>query len=64
MPSRFIVDGKSIRDEKNISMAFNCYFAAIGEQMADSLPDILGYETYLKDKGSLNGFMFMLYTVA
>ena len=64
MPSRFIVGGKSIRDKKNISMAFNRSFAAIREQMADSLPDILGYDTYLKDKGSLNGFMFMPYTVA
>ena len=37
MPSSFTVDGKSIRDKKNILMAFDHYFVAIGDQLADSL---------------------------
>ena len=32
----------------NIAKAFNEYFASIGTEMADSLPAVDGYETYLK----------------
>ena len=48
MPNRFIIDGKSVRDKKNIAEAFNSYFCSIGTEMADALPNVPGYETYLK----------------
>ena len=48
MPNRFIIDGTSVRDKKNIAEAFNIYFCSIGKEMADTLPDVTGYETYLK----------------
>ena len=48
MPNRFIIDGKSVRDKKNIAQAFNSYFCSIGTEMADALPDVPGYEKYLE----------------
>ena len=48
MPNIFIIDGKSVRDKKNIAEAFNIYFSSIGTEMADALPNVTGYETYLK----------------
>ena len=48
MPNRFIINGEMIRNKKNISSAFNKYFASIGTEMADSLPTVPGYEEYLK----------------
>ena len=40
---------QTIRKKKtNIAKAFNEYFASIGTEMADSLPNMDGYETYLK----------------
>ena len=47
MPNRFIIDGASIRNKKNIANAFNSYFASIGEQMADSMPSEDGFEEYI-----------------
>ena len=47
MPSTFNIDGKTVKNKKNIACAFNSYFASIGKEMADSLPDTLGYEQYL-----------------
>ena len=35
MPNRFIIDGKSVRDKKNIAQAFNSYFCSIGTEMAE-----------------------------
>ena len=34
--------------QKNIANAFNSYFASIGKDMADSLPDVPGYEDHLE----------------
>ena len=51
MPNRFIIDGKLVR-KKNIAEAFNIYFCSIGTEMADALPDVTGYETYLKKAGT------------
>ena len=48
LPNRFIINGEMIRNKKNISSAFNRYFASIGTEMADSLPTVPGYEDYLK----------------
>ena len=47
MPNRFIIDNKHIRDKKNIANAFNAYFASIGKEMADQLPDEEGFEEYI-----------------
>ena len=55
MPNRFIIDGKSVRDKKNIAQAFNSYFCSIGTEMADALPDVPGYEKYL-EKSTLRSF--------
>ena len=35
--------------EKNISNAFNHCFTSIGQDMADSLPDVPGFEDHMKD---------------
>jgi len=51
MPNKFIIDGKSIKSKKNIANAFNAYFASIGTDMADKLPNTIGYEQYLKQPG-------------
>ena len=48
MPNRFIIDGESVRNKKNIAQAFNIYFSSIGTDMAKEIPDTPGYETYLK----------------
>ena len=48
MPNRFIIDGESVRNKKNIAQAFNIYFSSIGTDMANEIPDTPGYETYLK----------------
>ena len=48
MPSKFVVDGKSVQNKKNIANAFNQYFASIGKSMAEELPTVDGYEEYLK----------------
>ena len=47
MPNRFWIDGKSIRNKKNIANAFNAYFASIGKEMADQLPNEHGFEDYI-----------------
>ena len=47
IPIRFIIDGCSVCNKKNIANAFNNYFASIGKDMADSLPDVPGYEDHL-----------------
>ena len=48
IPNRFIINGCSGRNKKNIANAFNNYFASIGKDMADSLPDVPGYEDHLE----------------
>ena len=52
MPNRFIIDGKSVRDKKNIAEAFNIYFSSIGTDMANQIPDTPGYESYLETNRS------------
>jgi hypothetical protein len=47
IPSTFKANGKLINDTKEIANLFNSYFANIGKQMADSQPDIQGYDSYL-----------------
>ena len=47
MPNRFQIDGKNVRDKLEIANAFNSYFASIGEEMANSLPTVPGYEEYI-----------------
>ena len=46
LPNKFNISGEDIRNKKNIATAFNQYFASIGTEMADSLPDEPGYEEY------------------
>ena len=48
MPNKFIIDGKSVKNKKNIANAFNVYFASIGTDMAAKLPTTEGYEEYLQ----------------
>ena len=48
MPNRFVIDGQSVRNKKNIANAFNVYFSSIGTEMADQLPEVAGYEEYLE----------------
>ena len=52
MPNRFIIDGKSVRNKKNIATAFNVYFSSIGSEMAEKIPDTQGYEQYLKSRST------------
>ena len=52
MPNRFIIDGKSVRNKRNIATAFNVYFSSIGSEMAEKIPDTQGYETYLKSRST------------
>ena len=47
-PASFILKGKSLTSKKEIANGFNNYFASIGEEMADSLPTVQGYEEYLR----------------
>ena len=47
LPNKFNINGEEIRNKKNIATAFNQYFASIGTEMADSLPNEPGYEEYL-----------------
>ena len=48
LPNRFAINGQTVRNKTNIAKAFNEYFASIGTEMADFLPTVDGYETYLK----------------
>ena len=47
MPDKFVKNENTISGNKNIANAFNKYFASIGKQMADSLPNEDGYQEYL-----------------
>ena len=48
MPNKFIIDGKSVKNKKNVANAFNVYFASIGTDIAAKLPTTEGYEEYLQ----------------
>ena len=48
MPNRFIIDGQSVPNMKNIANAFNVYFSSSGTEMADELPEVAEYEEYLE----------------
>ena len=48
IPDRFIVNGKNIRNKKNIARAFNAYFSSIGKYMANSIPNIEGFEDHVQ----------------
>ena len=48
MSNKFIIDGKSVKNKKNITNAFNVYFASIGTDMPAKLPTTEGYEEYLQ----------------
>ena len=48
MQNKFIIDGKSVKNKKNIVNAFNVYFASIATDMAAKLPTTEGYEEYLE----------------
>jgi len=48
IPDRFIVNGENVRTKKKIATAFNAYFASIGKDMADSIPDIEGFEDHVQ----------------
>ena len=50
MPNRFVIDGKSVRNKKNIATAFNIYFSSIGSEMAEKIPNTQGYKQYLKSR--------------
>lgn len=47
MPSEFISNGCTIKGNRNIANGFNDYFASIGTDMADSIPDKEGFDKYL-----------------
>ena len=47
-PATFILKGVALNSKKEISNGFNNYFASIGEEMANSVPDLPGYEDYLE----------------
>ena len=54
-PDTFRDKESNITDRKEIANLFNSYFANIGKQMADSQPDIKGFESYLSQtKGKFN----------
>ena len=55
-PTTFKSNGKTISDPKEVSNLFNDYFACIGEDMANSMPTVHGYEKYLNEIGIKNGF--------
>ena len=48
IPDRFIINGKNLQSKKNIASALNAYFASIGKDMADSIPDIEGFEDHVQ----------------
>ena len=48
LPTTFQYKGKSLNNDFEIANGFNDYFASIGQEMANSLPDTPGYEEYLK----------------
>jgi exonuclease III len=48
IPSIFKHEGKDVKDKGEIANLFNRYFAQIGKQMADSQPDVKGFEEYLE----------------
>ena len=47
IPSTFKINGEEISSAKTIASAFNKYFTSIGQEMADSIPTISGFEEYL-----------------
>ena len=51
MPDKFVKNGNTITGNKNIANAFNEYFASIGKQMADSLPNEDGYQDIILNLG-------------
>ena len=48
MPGVFYDNGKTITVEKDIADGFNKYFEPICTDMANSLPTVEGYKTYLR----------------
>ena len=48
-PATFILKGQALNTQEGIANGFNNYFASIGEEMADSLPTVTGYEEYLQN---------------
>ena len=48
IPSSFTNGENKVTDKKEISNLFNKYFASIGKKMAESQPDVDGYELHLK----------------
>jgi len=53
IPSRFIIEGESVRNTSKIANAFNHYFASIGSKMANSIPHMDGFESYLEQVHSI-----------
>ena len=47
-PATFILKGRPLTTKNEISNWFNNYFASKGEEMADSVPNLPGYEDYLE----------------
>ena len=48
IPSRFTINGVSISQISTIANGFNHYFATIGQDMANSTPEVIGYKKYIK----------------
>ena len=49
IPHSFKLNDTTVDTPKEISNGFNDYFASVGKQMANSMPDSQGYEDYLTD---------------
>ena len=47
IPEKFNINGRCITDQKQIADAFNHYFATIGSNMANQLPNREGYKDYV-----------------
>ena len=47
IPEKFNINGRCITDQKQIADTFNYYFATIGSNMADQLPNREGYKDYV-----------------
>ena len=48
IPSRFTINGESVSQPLKIADGFNNYFTTIGQDMANSIPEVTGYQTYVK----------------
>ena len=55
---RLLIDGKEVKDDSKIADSLNEYFASVGQNLSNSVPEVSGsYKDYLKNLVSVSVFL-------